>query len=152
MRALPFADNLFDLLWCEGAAYIMGVAAALRSRRRLLRRDGRIAFTDAVWLTEHPPEELERWWQAGYPEMGTITDCLRKVEASGYRVLAHFVLPESAWWDDYYEPMEERLVGLRADLADEPAALAVLDECQREIDYYRRWSSHYGYLFVAAAG
>jgi hypothetical protein len=48
--------------------------------------------------------------------------------------------------------MEERLVGLRADLADEPAALAVLDECQREIDYYRRWSSHYGYLFVAAAG
>ena len=29
-------------------------------------------------------------------------------------------------------------------------ALAALEEHQREIDYYRRWSDHYGYLFVVA--
>src|SRR5918997_518092 len=36
MTALPHPDGTFDLLWCEGAAYLMGVDRALRDWRRLL--------------------------------------------------------------------------------------------------------------------
>src|SRR6185312_16995079 len=50
MAALPFPASSFDLIWCEGAAYVMGLAQALRAWRPLLRRGGRLALTEAVWL------------------------------------------------------------------------------------------------------
>ena len=50
MTALAFPPASFDLLWCEGAAYIMGVGAALRAWRPLLRPGGRAALSEAVWL------------------------------------------------------------------------------------------------------
>ena len=33
--------------------------------------------------------------------------------AAGYAPLGYFVLPESDWWDGYYEPIERRLAELR---------------------------------------
>ena len=151
MRALPFSDGSFDLIWCEGAAYIMGVAGALTAWRPLLSAGGRLAFTDAVWLTDDPPAELQDWWQADYSDMGSIDDRLESVVRCGYRVLDHFVIPEAAWWDHYYTPMEARLVMLRERYAEDTVASAAIAECRREIDYYRRWPEHYGYLFVVAA-
>ncbi len=150
MRALPFEPGRFDLLWCEGAAYIMGIAAALEAWRPLLKPGGFIAFTEAVWLTDAPPQTLAEWWQAGYPEMADSQACLDKVANAGYELIGHFVLPESAWWDDYYKPMEARIAALRVELENDAPGLAELEEHQREIDYYRRWSEHYGYLFVIA--
>ena len=40
MRDLDFADGSFDLIWCEGAIYNVGIEAGLRDWRRLLRRNG----------------------------------------------------------------------------------------------------------------
>ncbi len=31
------------------------------------------------------------------------------IRACDYEVLGHFTLPESAWWEPYYQPLEERL-------------------------------------------
>ena len=150
MRALPFEPGSFDLIWCEGAAYIMGVENALGSWRELLAPGGRIAFTDAVWLSEEIPDTLRDWWLAGYPEMGSIDDCLQRAVRSGYTLIDQFVLPQAAWWEYYYQPMEARIGKLRIEHAGEGAAMSVLDECQLEIDYYRRWPDRYGYLFVVA--
>lgn len=151
MRALPYRRESFDLVWCEGAAYIMGVDKALEVWRPLLKPEGRLAFTDAVWLTDRAPEALRAWWSTGYADMGSVPRALDRVSAAGYRVLDHFVLPEAAWWDDYYLPMEKRLGALRRRYRDDDPAFAVLERCQQEIDYYRRWSAHYGYLFIIAA-
>lgn len=150
MRALEFEPGTFDLLWCEGAAYFMGIAEALEAWRPLLKTHGSIAFTEAVWLTKDPPQTLAGWWQAHYPAMGDIQATLDKVTNAGYELLGDFVLPVAAWWDDYYKPMEARIAALRVELEGEQTALAALEEHQREIDYYRRWSEHYGYLFVIA--
>lgn len=151
MQALPYPARTFDLIWCEGAAYVMGVADALESWRPLLAPDGRLAFTDLVWLTDAVPPELKRWWASAYPDMGSIARGLERARLAGYRILDHFVLPEAAWWDDYYGPMERRIEQLRPRYRDDKAANAVLEACQREIDYYRKWSAHYGYLFIVAA-
>ena len=140
----------FDLLWCEGAAYIMGVEAALEAWRPLLKARGSLAFTDAVWLTDAAPRTLRDWWQAGYPAMCTLEAGPGRVIDAGYELCGQFVLPESAWWDDYYKPMEARIAGLRVEMEGDPPALAALEAHQREIDYYRRWSEHYGYQFVVA--
>ncbi len=148
MRALPFEAGRFDLIWCEGAAYIMGVAAALNAWRPLLKPGGTVALTDAVWLTESPPQTLADWWASGYPEMGDVQTCLNRMTDAGFALRDHFVLPAAAWWDDYYKPMEARLASLRVEFEADRTALAALEEHQREIDYFRRWSDHYSYLFM----
>ena len=69
MTQLGFAANSFDLIWCEGAAYIMGVARALAYWKRFLKPGGKIAFTECVFFSSDPPKPILNWWQGHYPEM-----------------------------------------------------------------------------------
>jgi SAM-dependent methyltransferase len=150
MKALDFPDASFDLIWCEGGAYLMGVEAALSSWRRLLKPDGRLAFTEAVWLTPDPPAEARAFW-AEYPGIGDVEACRALAARAGYRLLGDFVLPEAAWWQDYYTPMAQRLELLEAKYAERPPALEVLATSRHEIEIYRRHADAYGYLFLVLA-
>ena len=147
MSALDFAAGQFDLIWSEGAIYIMGFQEGLEAWRRFLKPGGALAVTEVSWLADDPPDEPWRFWQAGYPAMKTVDENIALVEAAGYRSIGHFALPESAWWDDYYTPIEHRLATLRRQYRDDAEALAVLDEEAQEIDLYRRFSAFYGYVF-----
>jgi SAM-dependent methyltransferase len=151
MEALDFQPASFDLIWCEGAAYIMGVEAALKTWRPLLKPGGRLALTEAVWLKPDPPEEVQRCWEGDYPDMGDVNACRDLVARCGYRLLGDFVLPESAWWDDYYAPMEARLAELAPSYQGDELARSVLDECVEEIAMYREFSDFYGYVFLVMA-
>jgi len=79
--------------------------------------------------------------------MKSIAGNIDLIEEAGYRLIEHFVLPENGWWDHYYLPLEARLEVLRAKYVDAPEATAVLDDCQLEIDLYRRHYEDYGYVF-----
>ena len=147
MTHLPFPPSSFDLIWCEGAAYIMGVGDALRAWQPLLKPNGRLALTEAVWLRADPPEELRQFWQA-YPAMLDVEGNRALVRRSGYRLLGDFVLPKEAWWDDYYRPMRRRLAELEPGYVHDPVALAVLCEEAREIELFERYADWYGYLFL----
>jgi SAM-dependent methyltransferase len=146
MNELPAEPGSLDLIWCEGAAYIMGLQNALQRWKPLLKDGGRIALTEPVWLRADPPAETVEAF-AEYPSMRDSQGCREIVEACGYRLLGDFVLPERDWLA-YYEPMEARIVELRVKYADDPAAMTVLDKAQAEIDDYRRNSAYYGYLFL----
>jgi SAM-dependent methyltransferase len=150
MAALPFAHDSFDLIWCEGAAYIMGVANALRAWRPLLRAGGKLALTEAVWLKADPPEPVRRCW-AEYPAMADTDSNRKLVRDCGFRLLGDFVLPDAAWWDDYYEPTERRLAELLPGYAGDAVATAVLAENREELELRRRYSAYYGYLFLVLA-
>jgi SAM-dependent methyltransferase len=147
MTALPFPPASFDLLWCEGAAYILGLARALQAWRPLLRPGGRLALTEAVWLRPDAPEAVRRCWSA-HPGMGDVESCRRIVRACGYALLGDFVLPEDAWWTHYYAPMEERLAQLAPRYTGDAIAGAVLRACREEIETYREFAAYYGYLFL----
>ncbi len=147
MRALPFSDNRFNLIWSEGAIYIMGFEAGLRSWRPLLKESGCVAITEISWLTGEPPEEPKEFWSRNYPAMATIASNRSMAQAAGYEILHHFTIPERDWWTDYYEPLEMKIRALRPKYAESPDALAFLDEEQREIDLFRQHSSCYGYVF-----
>ena len=148
MADLPFPDRSFDLLWCEGAAYILGVDRALREWRRVLRAGGRIALSDAVWTQAIPPEEAKAFWDREYPGMRTREELLDLFQSSGYTDLAAFDQPDEDWWEDFYAPLEARLSSLREKYREEPEALGVLADIQWEIDLRRRWPGTYGYVFV----
>ncbi len=148
MRELDFADGAFDLIWCEGAIYNVGVEAGLRDWRRLLRPGGHVAFTDACWRKPDPPAECAAFWNREYPAIRATSALLNAVEACGYETVGHFPLPASAWWDDYYRPLQDNVTAFRRRYHDAPDARELADQCQAEIDIWHACSEFYGYEFV----
>lgn len=146
MHALPFAEQAFDLVWCEGALYMMGFRAGLAAWRKLPAPGGCIAVTEPCWLEKDVPEPVRRGW-ADYPGMADIEDRQADIAGCGLREIGHFVLPDCAWWDDYYTPLEQRLAVLRERHRDDADALAELAEARHEIDLRRRFARFYGYVF-----
>lgn len=146
MFELPFADQSFDLIWCEGAAYFMGLEAALKTWKRLLKPKGYLCLTDCCWLQTAPPPEVRKFW-AEYPTMTDIDNSLKEIHRQGYRSIGHFVLPDSAWWEDYYTPMLARIAALKEKYAQAPEALDYLTESEQEAELHRQFSTYYGYVF-----
>ena len=53
----------------------------------------------------------------------------------------------TAWWDDYYRPLQDNVIRFRKRYPDVAEARALADQCQREIDVWRAYSEFYGYHF-----
>jgi hypothetical protein len=57
------------------------------------------------------------------------------------------MLPSSAWWDEYYAPMQDRIASLRVHLPDDPIAGEVVVAAEAEINDFRRLSDCYSSEF-----
>lgn len=141
------APEGFDLIWSEGALYNLGIPAALTLYHPLLRPGGYLAFTDAVWRVDEPPEEARKAFEE-YPGMGSVRELLRTVGASPFSLVGHFTLPHRDWWDELYGPMELRIEELRQQYRGDLTAQAALEELAREPELHRRHGETYGYEFV----
>lgn len=137
----------FDLIWSEGALYNLGIENALRVCHGLLRPSGYLAFTDAVWRKENPPPEVKASFDLDYPTMGRVSDVVAAIGRTGFSLVDHFTLPDQAWWDDFYTPMERRIEELRSKYAGDAEARGVLDQLAQEPEMHRRHSDYYGYEF-----
>ena len=146
MHNLHLEEGSFDLIWSEGALYVMGVTDGLNMCHRLLVPDGLLGMTELVWLKPDPPKPCQQFFADEYPAMEDIATNLNMMEACGYEIVHHFTLPESAWWN-YYRPLETRLRSLREKYAADPERLAVIEAVQTEVDIYRTYSDCYGYEF-----
>jgi len=140
----------FDLIWSEGALYNIGLRDALRVCHGLLRPGGYLAFTDAIWRKENPPPEVKAGFDLDYPGMGWREDDVAAVRECGFELVGHFTLPDEAWWDDFYTPMETRIAELRGKYAGDAETLAVLDQLAAEPEMHRRHSDFYAYEFFVA--
>jgi cyclopropane fatty-acyl-phospholipid synthase-like methyltransferase len=147
MRNMNPETGSFDLIWSEGALYIMGFRNGLSACRSFLVPNGSVAVTELCWLKNDPPDECRRFFAEEYPAMTGIEAGLAVAEACKYEVLDCFVLPESAWWKQYYHPLEDRLKALREKYSVDQARIEVLESVQTEINIYRRYSDYYGYVF-----
>ncbi len=147
MTEMGFQGKTFDLVWSEGALYIMGFENALNSCRFLLKPGGFLAASELCWFRDDPPDEARAFFRMCYPEMKTVTDNVQLINSSGYLLLGHFDLPDRDWWDDYYTPMSKLLPALREKYSTLPEALAVLDENEEEMEIHRKYSEWYGYEF-----
>ncbi|WP_071913017.1 MerR family transcriptional regulator [Aeromonas sp. SCS5] len=142
MAALPDDLAPADLIWAEGSAYVMGVANALKAWRPLLASpQACIVLSDAVWLTDNPPEEALAFWQQDYPAMQTLAGLLKTVQEAGYRCLSHTQLPQKAW-HNYLDPIERNLARYRDELGESPA----WQDLSREIAIHRQYLGSYGYV------
>ncbi|MCC6144597.1 MAG: methyltransferase domain-containing protein [Candidatus Hydrogenedentes bacterium] len=139
-----------DLIWSEGALYNIGIPRALGVCHRLLRPGGYLAFTDPVWRVENPPPEIRAIFESDYPAMGRAADIAVVIDQSGFSLLDHFPLPDEAWWEDFYTPMERRIAELREVYSGDAEALEVLDQLAQEPELHRKYSSCYAYEFFVA--
>lgn len=147
MIDMPFDKESFDLLWCEGSIFIIGLLRGLKDFRTYLRPGGYMAFTEMCWFVNEPPAEAKAYFDRVYPDIRTIDEVSRMAADSGYKVIETFNLPESAWWDDYYTPMLERMKELKIRNAGVAGAEAVYAECEIEAEMFRKHSKSYGYTF-----
>lgn len=147
MEELAEPPGSIDMIWIEGAIYIVGFAEGLRMWRPLLRDAGLLAASEATWLSDDPPAEVKAFWHECYPAITTAEGNIRIADECGYEVFDHFALAHSTWWDEYYTPLAKRVTMLRAQAESNPALAAVLDDAEREMDMHRQYGDSYGYVF-----
>jgi ubiquinone/menaquinone biosynthesis C-methylase UbiE len=147
MRQLDFPSGAFDVVWSEGAIYVMGFEAGLREWRRLLAPGGHLAATEVAWMKPDPPPDCSAFWAREYPAIRPVPDLLRAIEECGYQTVGHFALPPSSWWDDYYRPLQRNVTQFRERHRGEDDAQALADQVQREIDVWHAYSAYYSYEF-----
>jgi SAM-dependent methyltransferase len=147
MDALTFPEESLDLIWSEGAIYIMGFEAGLRAWKPLLKPGGYIAVTELTWLKPDPPAEVKEFWNEGFPAMKSLEENLEIIHACDYYLIDYFVLPNSSWTNDYYQPMKTRIGMLREQYQSDPKRLQQLDFELEETDIFNRYNEWYGYGF-----
>lgn len=147
MRTLTKDDGPFDLIWSEGAIFIVGFKEGLAAWHSLLAPGGGLAVSEIAWLRADVPAECRAFFARVHPAMADVATHLAAVEACGYKIVEHFVEPEAAWWDGLYRPLEARLRSLRQRYAADAERLAMIEPIQKEIDIYREHSAYYGNVF-----
>jgi len=147
MRSLSKSDGPFDLIWSEGALFIMGFREGLNLCHDLLSPGGGLAVSEIAWLQPDPPAPCRQFFETVYPAMTDIETNLAIVRSCGLEIVGHFIQPESAWLEPFYNPLEERLALLRPRCDGDPEKLAMLDHMQTEIDIYRQHSDYYSNIF-----
>ncbi|MDZ4178136.1 MAG: methyltransferase domain-containing protein [Coriobacteriia bacterium] len=145
MGSLDLPDASIDLLWSEGAAYILTFAGALQSWRPFMADGGLAVISEISWFAEDVPDALAAYWDAAYPAIADESVNRERAEAAGYAVLGVHRLPSSAWWDNYYDPLQRRIEEI-APGADE-IMTSVIAESEEEMELFRQYSDYYGYSF-----
>jgi hypothetical protein len=103
--------------------------------------------TELVWLRPDPPADVAEFFGREYPAMTDIGAVVATVRACGYEPIGHFTLPNRAWWDHYYTPLEAKLPKLYEKYRGNDEALGIIRTAEREIDIRRRFPEFYGYEF-----
>ena len=147
MDALDFAEETFDIIWSEGAIYIKGFENGLRYWRKFLKPGGYIAVTEVSWIKNDPPQEVEDFWNASYPDMLAVEDNLNIITNLGYHLVDHFVLPDFCWTENYFKPLAKRIARLREKYKHNPEVQAMLDSEEWEMEIFNKYSRWYGYVF-----
>jgi ubiquinone/menaquinone biosynthesis C-methylase UbiE len=79
MFELGFEKGSVDLIWSEGAIYIIGFEKGIQAWRPFLKKGGHIAVTELSWIKENPPAEVKSYWETGYPGMKSLEDNRRRI-------------------------------------------------------------------------
>jgi len=147
MCNLEYADGSFDVVWSEGAIFVIGFEKGLQEWRRLLAPKGYVVVSELTWLKHDVPDEVKEYMTHEYPAIKTVEENIEVVQKSGYRLIGSFVLPVKSWWDNYYGPIEAKLPSLKARYSGDEEAMQVIKMQEIESEMFRKYADYYGYVF-----
>lgn len=147
MDDLPFGTEELDVIWSEGAIYNIGFERGIKEWRRYLKPGGFIAVSEASWLTEARPAEIDRYWKEAYAGIDTIATKVTQIQAAGYIPVATFVLPEICWTEHFYAPQIPVQEQFLAKHAGNQSAAELVENQRHEAEMYARYHAFYGYVF-----
>lgn len=150
MCNLPFEKASLDVIWSEGAIYNIGFKRGITEWREYLKPDGWLAVSEASWLTDSRPSEIEDFWNEAYPEIGTIANKVQQLKDAGYHDVNTFVLPKECWIDNFYLPQREAQRLFLERYPDNKTAAELVANQRHEAELYSRYSDYYGYVFYVA--
>jgi SAM-dependent methyltransferase len=139
-----YPEASFDLVWSEGTAYIIGLKKALVAWRRLLKPHGELVLTDCYWLTDRQSPEAIDFWKADDPLMVSVEKASDIMKDSGYSVDFTYVQPDSDWFDEYYNPLTDKIIQLSN--STDPSMQAALQTTKLEINIRRKYADEYGHV------
>ncbi len=158
-RTAPFGDRVqvrqgdmaqlqgpYDLIWCAGAIYFLGVTEGLRAWRPALAPGGAVAFSEPCLLPR--PSDAARAFWAEYPQITDVAGIRARVADAGYRVLGEQMQIGDAW-EAYYIPMARRIAALRPGATG--ALAEALDAAEAEIARWRAAPSEIAYALMVVA-
>lgn len=138
----------FDFIWCAGAVYFLGIGVALSGWCPRLAPGGSIGFSEPCYFTEDPSRGARAIWEGEGVTVATEAGIADQIKAVGYGILGQRRLSNSAW-ENYYRPVEARIIQLRPGADDRLAK--VLDENEAEIAAWRAHRDETGYLLSVCA-
>ncbi len=147
MSDLPFSSNLFDVIWSEGAVFIIGIKEGLKQWGKFLKKDGFLVLTDLVWLKEYRPAELIQHWKQEGLTVFTIEQILEAARQEGYHLIDHFTLPRKGWIEEFILFLEKTIAELRAKYATIKEALDTFDAIEFENEIVIKYLDYCGYEF-----
>ncbi len=136
----------YDLIWCAGALYFLGVTEGLRAWRNALTPNGCVAFSEAC-LLPNPSQNALDFWNT-YPQVTNAVGIRERVAKAGYRVIGERMVI-GAPWEAYYSSMGTRVAALRP--TAKGSLLAALDSAESEINRWRAAPSEIAYLLMVVA-
>lgn len=143
------AGTNFDLIWCEGSVYSIGLSCALAKWRELLIPGGRIAVSDLVWIDPNPDAEVRAYWENQGVTLCYSGDIRKLFVSHGYNGIEDFIFPDSDW-QNYYGPLRKRLPKWKSEYSH-PENAGIIDQMfQEEMRMYDQFGSQYGYAFFIA--
>lgn len=146
MDELAFGDEELDLIWAEGSIYNIGFERGLTEWRRFLKPGGVIAVTECSWLAPSRLPETA-YIRENFPDIDTPAAKVRILEKAGYVPLAHFVLPQHCWTQNYFAAVAARIPDFLEEQGHSPAAVRMATLMREEIEHYRAHGTDYGYVF-----
>ena len=150
MDVLPFAEEEFDVIWCEGAIYNLGFADGISAWRPFLKPGGKLIVSEMTWLTATRPQELQAFWDEAYPEVDLASAKMALLERHGYSPQAYFVLPTHCWLENYYRPLQGRFDAFLKRHGGSDQAKALVEADKQEIAFYEKYRDYYSYGFYVA--
>ncbi len=147
MMEMDFPNNSFDIIWAEGSIYIIGFEKGLKEWKGFIKPRGYIAVNEMCWFIPNQPQEIWDFWERAYPAIMMVSENIKIIKDCGYKLLGHFTLPEDAWWEGYYGPLERRIRDLKEKYKEDSEALLQLDSEIEEIEMYRKYFEYYGSVF-----
>lgn len=150
MDDLPFSEKEFDIIWSEGAVYIIGFKEGVQQWKKYLKAGGYMALSEITWLSRSRPHEIESHWNREYPQIGTAAEKISILEENGFSPTGYFYLPESSWKKNYYDPMEKRFEDFLSKHRYSEAAVRITEAEKDEIRKYDKYKSYLSYGFYVA--